>query len=99
MFPKLLEYTPHSFVMETQVVLGVDAEVVHVDLQPLFPEHVGEDMVHERLERGGCVAESKEHDGGFEESHGSDESSFPLVFFSNTDIVVSPANVKFGEQS
>ena len=97
MFLKLLEYMPHSFMMEIWVVLGVDAEVIHVDLQPFFPEHVGEDMVHKCLECGGCIAESEEHDGGFEESHGSDESSFPLVFFLNTDVVVFPANVKFGE--
>ena len=85
--------------MEVQVIFGVNAEIIHVDLQPFFPEHVGEDMVHEHLERGGCIAESEEHDGGFEESHGSDESSFPLVFFSNMDIIVSPVNVKLGEQS
>ena len=84
--------------MEVQVIFGVNAKVVHVDLQSFFPEHVGKDMVHECLECGGCITESEEHDGGFEESHGSDESSFPLVFL-NTDIVVSPANVKLGEQS
>ena len=55
-------------------------------------------MVHECLECGGCIAESEEHDGGFKESHESDESSFPLVFFLNTDVVVSPMNVKLGEQ-
>ena len=55
-------------------------------------------MVHECLECGGCITESEEHDGEFEESHGSDESSFPLIFFSNTDVVIPPANVKLGEQ-
>ena len=54
-------------------------------------------MVHERLECGGCITESKEHDGRFEESHGSDEGSFPLVFLSNANVVVSPTNVKLGE--
>ena len=77
----------------------MDAEVIHIDLQPFFPEHVSEDMVHKRLERGGCITESEEHDSGFQESHGSNESSFPLVFLSDADIVVSPANVKLGEQS
>ena len=55
-------------------------------------------MVHECLEHGGCIAESEEHDSGFKEFHRSDESSFPLVLFSNADVVVSPSNVKFGEQ-
>ena len=43
------------------------------------------------------ITESEEHDGGFKESHGGDEGSFPLVFFANMDVVVSPANVKLGE--
>ena len=55
-------------------------------------------MVHECLECGRCIAESKEHNGGFEESHGSNEGSFPLVFFLNANVVVSPTNVKFGKQ-
>ena len=55
-------------------------------------------MVHESLEGGGSIAESKEHDGGFEESHGGDKSSFPLIFLPDTNVVISPTNVKFGEQ-
>ena len=76
----------------------MDAKVIHVDLQSFFSEHVSEDMVHECLECGGCITESEEHDSGFEESHGGYEGSFPLVFLSNVDVVVSPTNVKFGEQ-
>ena len=55
-------------------------------------------MVYECLKHGGSIAKSEEHDSGFKESHGSDESSFPLVFFLNVDVVVSPVNVKPGEQ-
>ena len=55
-------------------------------------------MVHEGLEGGGCVAEPEEHDGGFEKSHGGDKGSFPLVFFSDTNVVISPTNVEFSEQ-
>ena len=43
-------------------------------------------------------AESKEHDSGLEQSHGSDEGSFPLVLFLDANVVVSLANVKLGEQ-
>ena len=77
----------------------MDAKVVHIDLQPFLSEHVSEDMVHECLEYGGCITESEKHDSGFEESHGSNEGSFPLVFFSNADVIISPADVEFGEQS
>ena len=54
-------------------------------------------MVHERLEGGWSVAETKEHDGRFEESERGDECSLPLVFFTNTDIVKSPSDVKLSE--
>ena len=98
MFPKLLEDTSSVFMMEGYIILGVDSHVVHIDLKPLFWKHICEDMVHESLEGGGSVAESKEHDGGFEESHGGNEGGFPLVFLLDANVVVSPANVKLGEQ-
>ena len=37
-------------------------------------------MVHESLESGGSIAESKEHDSGLKESHGGDKRSLPLIF-------------------
>ena len=77
----------------------MDTKVIHIDLQPFFSEHVSKDMVHECLQCGGCIIESEEHDGGFEEPHGSNEGSFPLVLLSNVDVVVPPMNVKFGERS
>ena len=55
-------------------------------------------MVYESLEGGGSIAESKEHDGGFEEFHGGNESSFPLILLLDTNVVISPTNVKFSEQ-
>ena len=55
-------------------------------------------MVHECLERGWSIAKTKEHDGGLEESHGGDEGCFPLVFLSNANVVISPADVELGEQ-
>ena len=76
----------------------MDAKIVHVDLQPFLPEHVGKNVVHERLECGWSITKPEEHDSGFKESHGSDESCFPLVLFPNTDVVVSPVDVKLGEQ-
>ena len=98
MFPKSLEHTSSAFVMEGYVVLGVDSHVVHVDLKPLFWEHICKDMIHESLESGGSVAETKEHDGGFKESHGGDKSSFPLILLLDANVVIFPTNVEFGEQ-
>ena len=54
-------------------------------------------MVHERLERGWSVAKPEEHDGRFEESKRSDESSFPLVVFANANVIESPSDVELGK--
>ena len=84
--------------MEGNVVFSVDAEVVHVDFQPFLSQHVGEDVIHECLEHGGSIAESKKHDSGFEESHGGNESGFPLILLLDVNVIISPMNVEFGEQ-
>ena len=56
-------------------------------------------MIHECLECGGSIAESEKYDSGFKESHGGDECGLPLVLFSNMNVIISPSNVKLGEQS
>ena len=98
MFPESLEYPPGAFVMEGYVPFGVDSHIIHVNLQPLFWEHICKNMVHEGLEGGGSIAKSEEHDSGFKESHQSDKGSFPLIFLPDTNVVISPTNVKFSEQ-
>ena len=55
-------------------------------------------MVYECLKHGRSIEKSEEHDSGFEESHEGDESGFPLVFLLDVDVIISPSNVKFGEQ-
>ena len=55
------------------------------------------DVVHERLESGGCIAEAEEHDGWFKYSQRGYEGGFPLVFLSEADVVVFPTYVKLGE--
>ena len=47
---------------------------------------------------GGGVTEAEKHDSGFVEAKRGDEHSFPLVFFLDVDVVVSPADIKLGEQ-
>ena len=98
MLSESLEYTSGALMMESYVILGVDSHVIHVDLKPLLQKHISEDVVHESLEGGGSVAESKEHDSGFKESHGGDESSLPLIFLLNVNVIISPTDVEFGEQ-
>ena len=86
-----------AFVMEGEVALGMDAQVVHIDLQPVFGNHIGEDMIHKRLKSGWSITEPKEHDSGFKESKRSDERSFPLVFFANANVVESPSDIELGK--
>ena len=73
-------------------------QVIHVDLEPLFGNHVGEDVVHERLKGRRGIAEAKEHHGGFIESERGDECCFPLVFLPDTNVVIAPSDIKLGEQ-
>ena len=98
MLSESLEYTLGALMMESYIILGVDSHVVHVDFKPLLRKHIHKDVDHESLEGGGSIAESKEHDSGFKESHGGDESSLPLIFPSDANVVISPTNVELGEQ-
>ena len=99
MFSKALENPLGSFMVKRKVVFGVNAHIVHVDFKPFFCNHVRANMVHECLESGGCIAETKEHDGWFEQSQRGYEGGFPLVLFSKANVVVSPSYVKLGEDS
>ena len=56
-------------------------------------------MVHEGLECRRGIAETKKHDCGFIETERSDECGLPLNFFANANIVISPSDIKFGEES
>ena len=55
-------------------------------------------MVHECLESWEGITAAEKHDSGFVEAKGGDEHGFPLVFFSDVDVVVSPADIELGEQ-
>ena len=76
----------------------MDPQVVHVDLEPVFGDHVSEDMIHECLKSQRGITEAKEHYSGFKEAERSDECCFPLVFLPNANIVITPLNIKLREQ-
>ena len=40
MLPESKEYATGSFMMECEIALGVDSEVVHVDLEPALSDHI-----------------------------------------------------------
>ena len=76
---------------------GIDEEIIHIDNEPSFGNHIAEGVVHETLEGGGGVSKSEEHHGWFEKSFMGDEGCFPLVTVFDPYIVVSPSDVKFSE--
>ena len=97
MLAKFVEYSVDLFSVCRFVVCGVDENVVHIDSEPVFSEFFGEYRVHHRLECGGGVCESEEHDSWFEQSLVSDEGCLPFVSFLNADVVVSPPDVELRE--
>ena len=84
--------------MKGEVSLGVDGKFVHVNLESTLSDHVSIHVIHKHLEGGWCVAETKEHDSGFEEAKGSDEGSLSLVTFANANVVIFPLDVKFHKE-
>ena len=76
---------------------GGNKEVVHINDKLTFSNHVLEGVIHESLEHGRGVAETKEYNHGFEESFMGDGGRFPLVTILDMDIVVSPTNVELSK--
>ncbi len=78
-------------------VLGEDQNIVEVYRDLSFGNEVAEDVIHHPLKRGGRVREAKEHDGGFKQSTVGAKHCFLFVGFLDSDVVVSPTNVKLCE--
>jgi hypothetical protein len=81
----------------SSVIRGEDQEIIYVNYEPSFGNHVMEGVVHESLESGGGVIRAEEHDCRFKEAFMSDEGAFPLICIFDADIVIAPSNVEFGE--
>ena len=79
------------------VIVRVDEEVIHVNDEPSFSNHISKGVRHESLKGGGGVGLAKEHNSGFIKSLVGNESGFPLVTILDSDVVISPSYVKLGE--
>ena len=95
-FCHLLENTSGTFAV-CFLVQGEYEEVIHVDDEPSFSDHVTEGVIHEALECGGRVGETEEHGCGFEKTFVGDKGSFPLVTVFDLNIVVAPLDVELGK--
>ena len=78
-------------------IRGVNEKVVHVDDKPSFHDHIAKRVIHEMLEGGRGIGETKEHHHRFEEPFMGDEGSFPLMSIFDSGIIVSPSDIKLGE--
>jgi hypothetical protein len=62
-------------------------------------DEILEYFVHHGLEGSWTVGEAKVHDQWFEEISICSECGLPLIAILNTDIIVSPSYIEFGEVS
>ena len=76
--------------------LGEDEDIVEVD-DDEDVRHIGEDVVHQTLERSRGVGKSEGHDEIFEASVAGLEGCLPLVTLGDPEEVVSAAEIDFGE--
>src|SRR5882762_5540340 len=77
---------------------GVEEEnIIEVDNKMAFIDKVGKDGIHKGLEGRWCVTKAEGHDEWFKEAKGAFEGCFPFVTFANTDVIVTPADVKLCE--
>ena len=56
------------------------------------------DGVDKSLEGSWCIAEPKEHDGGFEQSQVSPEGSLPFIALAQSNVVIPPSNIELGDE-
>ena len=78
-------------------VIREDEEVIHIDDEPSFGNHVLEGVIYEPLKGGRGVAKSKEHDGWLEKPFMSNEGGLPLVSIFDVDIVISRPDIHLSE--
>ena len=95
-FCHVLENALRTFLVEGGV-RGVDEEIIHVDNEPSFSNHIVKGVVHESLKGGRGVGKSEEHYSGFEKSSVGNEGCFPLVAVLDSYVVVSPPDVELSE--
>ena len=56
-----------------------------------------EDVIHHRLAGRRAIRKAKEHDLWLKEPSVGTECGFPLIAFSDSDIVETPSDIQFGE--
>jgi hypothetical protein len=73
--------------------------VVHIPREDTSLNLWSELRVDHGLECSGQVGHAKEHNKRFEQSFRGEECGFPFVSVSYSDVIISPSDVEFGEES
>src|ERR1700761_5407973 len=89
---------PHYLAVFFEVGV-IDEDIIHVDRYLPFSYEVCEYRVHKGLEGGRAVGHSKVHYFGFIQSAIGYYCTLPFISFSDTNIVIAPSDIKFGEVS
>ena len=74
-------------------------EVIHVDNEPSCCEKISERIIHELLKSHWEIGLAKEHNHQFKDSLVGNECSLSLVSIFDSNIVISPSYIKFGEDT
>jgi hypothetical protein len=77
---------------------GVDCDIVHIHGVPTLGHFPTEDHVHHHLEGGWRIGKAKEHHCWLEKPFWGEKGSFPFVAMFDMNIIISPTDIKFGEQ-
>ena len=75
-----------------------DEDVIQVDDYMSFIKEVTEDLIHETLEGGRHITESKGHSSRLVETLIGAEGGLPLVSFLDLDVIITPAHILLGEE-
>ena len=97
MFIESLKYMSGLIMVKCESSTCMNIKIVHVDFEPLFSNHVIENVIYKCLECRRSIVETEEHDHGFIKTERGDESCFPLVQFLDSNVVVTLLNVKLGK--
>ena len=71
--------------------------VIHIYQDLLRSDQILEDMVHHGLESHRTICQTKKHNKGFKKTTIHTECSFPFIPLLDSDIIVSPSNIKLRE--
>jgi hypothetical protein len=83
--------------MEVWEVGMEEEDIIEIDDKVTSINQVGKNRVHKGLKGGRGVAETKGHDEQFKEAKGAFKGGFPFIAGFDTNVIVAPADIKFGE--